>query len=145
MAAYTHDVLINKFVSLVLPSQQRQTTRWRSRSFVNVFAGIHTCISFKFSSTKSCSLKSQFHWFTRRRNVSILYMVIIVFYLKMYLIKNGNQQLPMIIKELFEGPVGDYCIVRNTINCLFSFANRVISMKHLKGVNLYVNQLPVCC
>jgi len=25
----------------------------------------------------------------------------------------------MIIKELFEGPVGDYCIARNTINCLF--------------------------
>jgi len=53
MAAYTHDVLIYKFVSLVLPSQQRQATRWRSRSFVNVFAGILTCISFKFSSTNS--------------------------------------------------------------------------------------------
>ena len=25
----------------------------------------------------------------------------------------------MIIKELFEGPVGDYCIARNTIKCLF--------------------------
>jgi len=24
----------------------------------------------------------------------------------------------MIIKELFEGPVGDYCIARNTIICL---------------------------
>jgi len=24
----------------------------------------------------------------------------------------------MIIKELFEGPVGDYCIARNTIKCL---------------------------
>jgi len=24
----------------------------------------------------------------------------------------------MIIKELFEGPVGDYCISRNTIKCL---------------------------
>jgi len=23
------------------------------------------------------------------------------------------------IKELFEGPVGDYCIARNTIKCLF--------------------------
>ena len=25
----------------------------------------------------------------------------------------------MIIKELFEGLVGDYCIARNTIKCLF--------------------------
>jgi len=25
----------------------------------------------------------------------------------------------MIIKELFEGPVGDYGIARNTIECLF--------------------------
>jgi len=24
----------------------------------------------------------------------------------------------MIIKEFFEGPVGDYCIARNTIKCL---------------------------
>jgi len=27
----------------------------------------------------------------------------------------------MIIKELFEGPVGDYCTARNTIKCLFFF------------------------
>jgi len=26
----------------------------------------------------------------------------------------------MINKELFEGPVGDYCIARNTIKCLLS-------------------------
>jgi len=25
----------------------------------------------------------------------------------------------MINKELFEGPVGDYCIARNTIKCLY--------------------------
>jgi len=25
----------------------------------------------------------------------------------------------MIFKEIFEGPVGDYCIARNTIKCLF--------------------------
>ena len=31
---------------------------------------------------------------------------------------NGNKQELMIIKELFEGPVGDYCIARNTIKCL---------------------------
>ena len=34
------------------------------------------------------------------------------------LIINGNKQERMIIKELFEGPVGDYCIARNTIKCL---------------------------
>jgi hypothetical protein len=28
----------------------------------------------------------------------------------------------MTIKELFEGPVGDYCIARNTIKCLFIVA-----------------------
>jgi len=27
----------------------------------------------------------------------------------------------MIIKELYEGPVGDYCIARNTIKFLFFF------------------------
>jgi len=26
----------------------------------------------------------------------------------------------MIIKEHFEGPVGDYCVVRNTIKCLLN-------------------------
>jgi len=31
---------------------------------------------------------------------------------------NGNKQERMIIKKLFEGPVGDYCIARNTIKCL---------------------------
>jgi len=30
-----------------------------------------------------------------------------------------QKQELMIIKELFEGPVGDYCIARNTIKCLF--------------------------
>jgi len=34
------------------------------------------------------------------------------------LIKNGNKQERMIIKELFEGPVGDYCIACNIIKCL---------------------------
>jgi len=48
--------------------------------------------------------------------------VIIVFYLKVKLIINGNKQELMIIKELFEGPVGDYCIARNTIKCLFQRA-----------------------
>jgi len=51
--------------------------------------------------------------------VSILYIVIIVFYLKVELIINGNKQKLMIIKELFEGPAGDYCLARNTIKCLY--------------------------
>ena len=55
---------------------------------------------------------------TRRRNVFILYIVIIVFYLKVKLIINGNKQELMIIQELFEGPEGDYCNARNTIKCL---------------------------
>ena len=49
----------------------------------------------------------------------MLYIVIIVFYMKVDLIINDNKQELMIIKELFEGPVGDYCIARNTIKCLF--------------------------
>ena len=44
--------------------------------------------------------------------------VIMVFYLKVELIINGNKQELMIIKDIFEGPVGDYCIARNTIKCL---------------------------
>jgi len=48
----------------------------------------------------------------------ILYIVIIVFYLKVELNINGNKQKLLIIKELFMGPVGDYCIARNTIKCL---------------------------
>jgi len=36
---------------------------------------------------------------------------------------NGNTQECMTIKELFEGPVGDYCIARNTIKCLFYITN----------------------
>ena len=34
----------------------------------------------------------------------------------------------MINKELFEGPVGDYCIARNTIKCL-----------------LYLDLITLCC
>ena len=49
-----------------------------------------------------------------------VYIVIIVFYLKVELIINGNKQELMIIKEHFEGPVGDYGIARNTIKCLFT-------------------------
>ena len=38
----------------------------------------------------------------------MLYILIIVFYLNFELIINGNKQKLMIIKELFEGPVGNY-------------------------------------
>ena len=30
----------------------------------------------------------------------------------------------MINKDFFEGPVGDYCIARNTIKCLFLLVKR---------------------
>jgi len=46
-----------------------------------------------------------------------LYIVVIVFYMKVELILNGNKQDLMIITELFEGAVGDYSIARNTIKC----------------------------
>ena len=36
----------------------------------------------------------------------------------------------MIIKELFEGPVGDYCIARNTIKCLFKCMVTLSSIKY---------------
>jgi len=48
-----------------------------------------------------------------------VYIVIKVFYLKVELIINGNKQELILIKEHYEGPVGDYGIARNTIKCLF--------------------------
>ena len=36
-------------------------------------------------------------------------------------IEYDNKQQLMINKELFEGPVEDYCIARNTIKCLLNF------------------------
>ena len=50
-----------------------------------------------------------------------MYIIIIVFYLKVELIINGNKHKLMIIKELFEGLVWDYCIACNTIKCLLNF------------------------
>jgi len=49
-----------------------------------------------------------------------MYIVIIVFYLKVKYMLNGNKRELMIIKELFEKPVGDYCFARNTIKWLFT-------------------------
>ena len=60
--------------------------------------------------------------------MSILYIVIIVFSLKVELIINSNIQELMIIKELFEGPVGDYCIACNTFNCLFSLVGLLMCL-----------------
>jgi len=39
----------------------------------------------------------------------------------------------MIIKELFDGPVGDYCIARNTVKCLFSLPliNKIFVNKNM--------------
>ena len=53
--------------------------------------------------------------------MSILYIILIIYYLKVKIIINGNKQKHMTIEELFEGLVGDYCIARNTIKCLLDF------------------------
>jgi len=34
----------------------------------------------------------------------------------------------MINKDFFEGPVGDYCIARNTIKCLFNFKSQHLTI-----------------
>jgi len=65
-----------------------------------------------------------------------VYIVIIVFYLKVKIIINGNKQELMIIKELFEGPVGDCCIARNTIKCLLTKLWAFFKVKaHLAGAS----------
>jgi len=43
----------------------------------------------------------------------------------------------MIIKELFEGPVGDYCIAHNTIKCLLAIT-LVIVIPLTNEVNQYI-------
>jgi hypothetical protein len=52
---------------------------------------------------------------------------------------NGNTQECMTIKELFEGPVGDYCIARNTIKCLLL----KLLLWNLKFY--YHHKLTLCC
>jgi len=52
------------------------------------------------------------------RPVTLLFEVGFYNYLTERIV-NGKKQELMIIKELFEGPVGDYGIARNTIKCLF--------------------------
>jgi len=64
--------------------------------------------------------------------VSILYIVTIVFYLKVELIINGKKQELIIIKELFGGPVGDYCIACNTIKCMLSLTVYGVIKKAIK-------------
>ena len=57
--------------------------------------------------------------------MSILCIIIIVFYLKVELIKNVNKQKIMIIKKRFEGSVGDYGIARNTNKYLLHINQRL--------------------
>jgi len=51
----------------------------------------------------------------------------------------------MIIKELFEGPVGDYCIAHNTIKCLWinGQAESMSVQVSYDGVNWWINNLSV--
>jgi len=51
--------------------------------------------------------------------INLLFEVKFYHYLKERIINGKKKELIMIIKELFEGPVADYCIARNTIKCLF--------------------------
>jgi len=68
----------------------------------------------------------------------MLYIVIIVFYMKVDLIINDNKHELMIIKELFEGPVGDYGIARNTIKCLLYMGNKELVIK-LRFITLFLH------
>jgi len=47
----------------------------------------------------------------------------------------------MMIKELFEGLVGDYCIARNTIKCLFvlEFPGKVLEFEDEISVRTMFN------
>ena len=57
-----------------------------------------------------------------KRNLLIYYVLWSIFSntdFNLKFIINGNTQECMTNKELFEGPVGDYCIARNTIKCLY--------------------------
>jgi len=51
------------------------------------------------------------------RSVTLLFKVRFYNYFTEWIINSKKQEL-MIIKELFEGLVGDYCIARNTIKSL---------------------------
>ena len=52
------------------------------------------------------------------RSITLLFEVRFYNYLTEFIINSNKQELT-IIKELFERPVRDYCIVHNTIKCLF--------------------------
>jgi len=54
-----------------------------------------------------------------------VYIVIIVFYLKVELVINGNKQELMLIKELFEGPVGTTVLPAILSNACLSFIKAV--------------------
>jgi len=56
---------------------------------------------------------------------------------------NDNKQELMINKDVFEGPVGDYCIARNTIKCLFlkelwAFYKNIA---HLAGASVFYGHI----
>jgi len=88
--------------------------------------------------TKKCYLNSQFQWSTRRDDLSMeqfyrqLYIVIIVFYLKVELIINGNKQEFMVFKErLLYCPQYNQMLVLTcalSLNVCLAFV-RIISIK----------------
>jgi len=54
----------------------------------------------------------------RVQPITLLFEVGLYNYLTERIINGKKPQEIMIIKELFEGPVGDYCIARNNIKIL---------------------------
>jgi len=65
----------------------------------------------------------------RVRPITLLFEVGFYNYLTERII-NGKIHVLMIFKDIFEGPVGDYCYARNTIKCLFILVLRY-SMRRL--------------
>ena len=82
-----------------------------------------------------CYLEGQGHSFTvpqkRVRPITLLFEVGFYNYLTERII-NGKTQELMIIKELFEGSVGDYCIARNTIKCLLTYKIYMFVLPYFK-------------
>jgi len=81
----------------------------------------------------------------RVRPITLLFEVGFYNYLTERIINSKKQEL-MIIKELFEGPVGDYCIARNTIKCLimkeinaiFTFLIFTKVLRHVNNKDKYL-------
>ena len=79
---------------------------------------------------RSCSKLCLVHYFV------ILSPILKLFHRNVEFIINGYKQNLMIIKKLFEGPVGDYCIARNTIKCLLNKLYHLKLEVFLKNVAL---------